>query len=239
MTEAEWLTCAEPVPMLEHLRAGITKTVAGRRKLRLLACAFVRRFWDVMVDEWDRNAVLVAERYADGEADKTALLEAREAARDYRTRKRTPKAGGTGTSLTWPAQLAAVASAWDAACHASRGCADTAWLLARDSGPHETEKSPSHTGARRAHADLVRDLFGDPFRPAPAAIAPAWLVTNDGAARRMAEAAYQQRQFDRLPILADALEEAGCADGAILSHLRGPGAHARGCWCVDLLLGKG
>jgi hypothetical protein len=55
----------------------------------------------------------------------------------------------------------------------------------------------------------------------------------------LASAVYTERAFDRLPVLADALEEAGCVDADILSHLRGAGPHALGCWCLDLLLGKG
>jgi hypothetical protein len=66
----------------------------------------------------------------------------------------------------------------------------------------------------------------------------AWLDWNDRAVRKIAQAINNDGAFDRLPILADALEEAGCTDGAILDHCRGPGPHVRGCWVVDLLLGK-
>jgi hypothetical protein len=54
----------------------------------------------------------------------------------------------------------------------------------------------------------------------------------------MAEVIYADSAFDRLPVLADALEEAGCTISDILDHCRGPGPHVRGCWVVDLLLGK-
>jgi hypothetical protein len=66
---------------------------------------------------------------------------------------------------------------------------------------------------------------------------PAWLTWNDGTVRRLAQAFYDDRSFERLPLLADALEDAGCTDAAILDHCRGPAQHARGCWVVDLLLG--
>jgi hypothetical protein len=88
-----------------------------------------------------------------------------------------------------------------------------------------------------AQARLVRCVFGNPFRPAPR-LDPAWLAWDDGAARKLAEAAYDERAFDRLPVLADALEDAGCTDPELLGHLRSGGEHARGCWAVDLLLGK-
>jgi hypothetical protein len=86
-------------------------------------------------------------------------------------------------------------------------------------------------------AGLLRCLVGNPFRPSPVAD-PAWLAWNGGTVRKLAEAIYDERAFDRLPVLADALEDAGCSDPELLGHLRGPGPHARGCWAVDLILGK-
>ncbi|HKA54599.1 MAG TPA: hypothetical protein VKJ47_13145, partial [Candidatus Binatia bacterium] len=87
---------------------------------------------------------------------------------------------------------------------------------------------------------LVRDIFGNPFRPA--SLDPAWRTP---AVVSLATAAYEERNLpagtldpDRLAVLADALEEAGCDNADLLSHLRGPGPHVRGCWVIDLLLGK-
>src|SRR5207249_5635173 len=87
-------------------------------------------------------------------------------------------------------------------------------------------------------AGCLRDILGPlPFRPLPrlAASALAW---NDACTVKVARAIYEERAFDRLPILADALEDAGCDNADILAHCRGPGPHVRGCWVVDLLLGK-
>jgi hypothetical protein len=85
-----------------------------------------------------------------------------------------------------------------------------------------------------AHAVLLRDIFGpSPFHPV--VIDPTWLTT---AVKNLTHVIHTDRAFDRLPILADALEEAGCADEAILTHCRCAGPHVRGCWVVDLLLGK-
>ncbi len=81
--------------------------------------------------------------------------------------------------------------------------------------------------------NLIRDIFGNPFRPVVAN--PAWLTPTVVS---IASAIYAERAFDRLPILADALEEAGCADADLLLHGRQPGEHVRGCWAVDLVLGK-
>jgi hypothetical protein len=85
----------------------------------------------------------------------------------------------------------------------------------------------------RAVADLIRDIFGNPFRPA--SIVPTWLSSNVVA---LAWTIYEERAFDRLPELSATLEEAGCHDADILGHCRQPGPHARGCWVVGLILGK-
>jgi hypothetical protein len=85
----------------------------------------------------------------------------------------------------------------------------------------------------KQQAALLRCIFGNPFRPV--ALDPAWRTE---AVVGLAAGIYADRAFDRLPVLADALEDAGCADADVLGHCRGPGPHARGCWVVDLLLGK-
>jgi hypothetical protein len=95
-------------------------------------------------------------------------------------------------------------------------------------------KWPIPTGAERpVQSDLIRCIFGNPFRPIT--LSPTWLTSTAVA---LAQAIYTDRAFDRLPILADALEDAGCDDADLLSHCRGEGPHVRGCFVVDLLLGK-
>jgi hypothetical protein len=99
-------------------------------------------------------------------------------------------------------------------------------------------KYPPGSGGPEAarEADLVRELFGNPWHTGP--VDPAWRAWNGHTVPKLAQAIYETRAFERLPILADALEEAGCTDAAILGHCRGPGPHVRGCWVLDLLLGK-
>ncbi len=80
---------------------------------------------------------------------------------------------------------------------------------------------------------LLRDLFGNPFNPPT--FEPTWVTST---VRGLAEGIYDGRAFDRMPILADALEDAGCDNPDILAHCRGDGPHVRGCWVVDLVLGK-
>jgi hypothetical protein len=80
---------------------------------------------------------------------------------------------------------------------------------------------------------LLRDLFGNPFRPV--ALDSAWL-TSDVLA--LARGIYEEKAFDRMPILADALQDAGCDNDTVLSHCRTEQMHVRGCWVLDLVLGK-
>jgi hypothetical protein len=79
----------------------------------------------------------------------------------------------------------------------------------------------------------LRDIFGNPFRPVT--LNPSWRTPT---VKQLAEAIYKERAFERMPILADALEDAGCDNADILSHCRGGGEHVRGCWVVDLVLGR-
>jgi hypothetical protein len=90
-----------------------------------------------------------------------------------------------------------------------------------------------HPRFERRVCRLIRDTHGSPFRPVT--IVPAWL-TPDGVA--LARAIYDERAFDRMPILAEALEEAGCDNSDILLHCRSHAGHVRGCWVLDALLAK-
>jgi hypothetical protein len=93
----------------------------------------------------------------------------------------------------------------------------------------------SRAAEQIAQVALLRDIFGNPFRPAPP-FTPTVLAWNDGTARGLARAIYDESAFDRLPILADALEEAGCTNPDMLAHCRRAGPHVRGCWLVDMIL---
>lgn len=89
---------------------------------------------------------------------------------------------------------------------------------------------------RRAHCDILRDLFGDRPSPPAADLGPAWMSWNEGFIPQFAEAVYETEEFENLPVLADALEAAGCSDAAILGHLRRPEPHWRGCWALGRLI---
>jgi hypothetical protein len=117
------------------------------------------------------------------------------------------------------------------------------WNHAKDTLSCEGDSEPAQqalTQAAAHHVALLRDIFGNPFRPVT--VSPAWQSPTIVA---LAQAAYDERDLPagtldpaRLAVLADALEEAGCTEQTLLDHLRGPGPHVRGCWAVDLVLGK-
>jgi hypothetical protein len=120
---------------------------------------------------------------------------------------------------------------------AMRSVNDSALQRARSANHHSADLDfDAYRVALANQAKLVRDIFSNPFRPP--SLDPSWLSWNDGTIPKLAQAIYDDRAFDRLPILADALEEAGCTNADILNHCRQPGEHVRGCWVVDLLLGK-
>ncbi len=96
--------------------------------------------------------------------------------------------------------------------------------------------APDGTAERQYQVAVLHDLFGNKLRNR--CVQVSWLTWNDGAIRKLAQVIYNDRSFDRLPLLADALEDAGCTDADMLTHCRGGGEHVRGCWVVDLLLGK-
>ncbi len=97
----------------------------------------------------------------------------------------------------------------------------------------EWSQSQSTAEERRFISSIVRDIFGNPFRPV--AFSPEWRTST---AIAVAQQMYKSRDFSAMPILADALQDAGCDSGDVLAHCRGPGPHVRGCWVVDLVLGR-
>jgi hypothetical protein len=216
MTEAEWLACKDPELMLKHLKRG-----ARARKLRLFMCACCRRVWHLIKEPHCREAVEVAEAFVEREADSNTLACAREEADLYWS---DPEQDGD-----IDAREAALYVADPRPGRVAEACASCAAVAAA-----------RQRAEQAAQASLLRCIFGNPFCPdslTPSLRTP--IVTG------LAAAAYNERLLPcdkldtrRLAILSDALEEAGCTDAAILSHLRSPGPHVRGCWALDLILGK-
>jgi hypothetical protein len=226
VTEAEWDACTDLLKLLAFLHGR-----PSDRKARLFAVACCRRVWDMLTDERGRRAVEVSERYADGLASREEL-EAAVVATDPALH--TPMEH-EGPRPPWNALYAVHYAAHPQVGVFADGVAQAAARLAwAGTGGDFIVRCAEE----QAHQCVIlRDIFGSLFRPAR--VDPAWLAWEGGTAPRLAAAVYEERAFDRLPILADALEDAGCDQADLLGHLRGPGPHVRGCWTVDLILGKG
>ncbi len=222
LTVEDWAQGADVDLLVNFLKA----RGGSDRPLRLFGCACVRRFWPLLVDGRSRDALQVAERYAEGLADEAGRERAEEAAR-----RAWEALGEQPGDVYAAAELAegVVAPPNDPRSWGYReGPGDVAARARELSGEPEAESA--------LQAGLLRELFGPlPFRAVE--VAPAWLTANGGAAAALARRAYDEYDFEALRVLADALEEAGCSQPDLLGHLRRPAGHARGCWALDLLLG--
>jgi hypothetical protein len=203
MTEAEWMTSTELIPMLE-----LIDLKGYDRKFRLFSCACVRRVFDCLPDVRSRRAVEVLELHIDGLASWAEVEMSRRDANEV--------------AVNAAACLASedpIIVAWKAVAHRRAGNP-----INQEAGEREA----------RAQCNLLRDIFGNPFRPV--SVEPAWRTSD---VMLLAKGIYDDRAFDRMPILADALQDAGCASDDVLTHLRDTHAtHVRGCWALDLVLGK-
>lgn len=226
MTESEWQACTDPQKMLEFLEGKMSE-----RKCRLFIVACCRRIWHLITNERSQEAVEIAERYADGFATSVELAEAYEAA--------------------WPPVHQVGMLNLFATFVVCGSCSSDLFSSLRIAGKTHVQGIAHHVVSaviRQYHINeeravgwsrqdaFLRCIFGNPF--CPVVIEHAWLAWNDGTIPKLAQAIYDERAFDRLPILADALEESGCTNSDILHHCRQPDEHVRGCWVVDLILGK-
>jgi hypothetical protein len=244
MTEAEWLACTDPTPMLEFLRGK-----ASDRKLRLLAVACHRRIWRLLNDQADsRKTLEFAERFADGLATKNELH-------------------GRSWGMPGSAFSVVLYKAWEAAENSLQFGAGTVKedVLRMDPEKHKIWENAfqaawennslgeamriadtampgewvakgrlAWTKEQAGQCQMIREVFGSMgFRTVR--LDPSWLTAE---AKNMAKAVYDECRFSDLSILADALAEAGCTNTDILNHCLQPDLHVRGCWVVDLVLGQ-
>jgi hypothetical protein len=252
MTEAEWLACTDPKKMLKRLQGR-----ASDSKLRLFACACCRRVLHLL-NEGCGQAVGMVEEYVQT-GKRGGLHAARRVAHEARGRLGVEvwKAPDRVAHCRAEVRHWASSTVWEAARQNPATAAEAHLAAARALGwwqKAEEEaggvvrdpllRAASSVTELQAQAALLRDLFGNPFRPV--SLAPAWLTWHDGTVPKLAQTIYDDRDLpsghldrSRLAVLADALEDAGCDDTDILSHCRSDGPHVRGCWVVDLLLGKG
>lgn len=218
MTEEAWLQCSDPTAMLEFLNRRVTD-----RKLRLFAASCLRQNWDALYDPREQQAVEVAEQLADGRADDERLKTAEENLLNLRDEC---DDADLEFVLSVPLDLLLPKFSIDSATSCARCTASHAEYAEGGFDGLEEE-------LRDEQAFMLRDIVGNPFRPV--AFNPRWRSADTvGLARGI----YDERAFDRLPLLADALMDAGCADEQVIGHCRSDGPHVRGCWVVDLVLGK-
>jgi hypothetical protein len=220
VTEQDWRLSADPQAMLDLVGPSLSE-----RRLQLLLCAGLGHVLDARTPGRTRQALDTVARFADGLASDKELLDARSRAWEAAT-----------SFWVQQARSHALLSPEQARRHTLLVTAANATARRRDDLLRALDG-----GLRRAIQDdawlagLLREVVGNPFRPV--ACDPAWLLWGGKAPAQLAQGVYQEGAFDRLPVLADALEEAGCADPEILGHRRQGGGHVHGSWGLELLLG--
>jgi hypothetical protein len=222
MTDDPFGPGATPWTILRSLQATSDLMKPNRkavRRLRLFTAACYRRVWTPLLTESVRRAVEALESCADGSMTLKSLA-AIAAGVPFQSLR-------DAATKPWVAATGAIHDA-------GRGAVTSASRL--EGGVYANEMD--------TQAVLLRDIFGNTFRPA-SPIAEGVLAWSNGLVVKLAEAAYQHRLLpsghldpDRLAVLADALEDAGCTDDWLLGHLRSPGPHVRGCVGVDAVLGR-
>ncbi len=171
----------------------------------------------------------MAEQHADGLRDDAALEAAHNAEQELvALNTPLPMWDGTG-AMEFADWVGANASAMTCTPAMTTAVAAQAAKWA----PNLGSRVESADKARATQGHLLRDIFGNPLRPITLDLN--WRTSTVVA---LAQGIYQERDFSAMPILADALQDAGCENADILDHCRGPGPHVRGCWVVDLVLGK-
>ncbi len=231
MNEAEWWAATDPYPLIDWI---FFDALAADRKLRLFSVAACEPLRRLVGDPGVLGALDTAEAFADGRIDAAELAAAYDAAwADFRARH-----DDGGQPVPREVSAAEIVCLYPLGQDPHR---DRARYHTDDESPYALLVATfiDHPAPREKHAPrlarLLREVFGPlPFREVAAE--PGWF-TSDVVA--LAEGIYEERAFDRLPILTDALQDAGCENEEVLQHCRVEGwEHVRGCWVVDLLLGR-
>jgi hypothetical protein len=242
MTETEWLTTTfRAYDMLRHVRARATA-----RKLQLLACGCCRLVSEHLTDD-QRKLLDVIERHADGLTTvaeyERVVDECGRASNEVTERFRAiPRPPTRIEDAAVYALQAVVCTPADAGLQ--RTVERVIEVAGLAGGSYRRE---ANQRIQQQVCDLFREVVGDPFAERMV-VGPEWVQSGGTVTGRMTRVGETARTlavgiqvlqaFDRMPILADALEEDGCSDAELLAHLRDPRPHARGCWALDLVLGK-
>jgi hypothetical protein len=235
----EWRSSPDPARLVELLGDRLTL-----RRARLFAVGYCRVHQNWITSAVARRLLELLERIAGGMESESRLAEIPpQLADDQR--------GGAGLVRaaviqdSWTPRLAHYITHLQSLQYPVRELDRGAAIAyaSRQSGPAPRDVHADHPWHRvfqtayfefiKPKADLLRCLFANPF--GPVAFDPAWLTST---VRAMARGMYEGREFSAMPILADALQDAGCESEELLGHCRGPGPHVRGCWVVDLVLGQ-
>ncbi|WP_439620667.1 hypothetical protein [Gemmata sp.] len=217
MTEAAWLAATA----IDRTVREFALAHLSDRKRRLFACACCRRIWDALPHDDLRHGVEAAELHADGLLNPRGVAEARE-----RIDRHTAAPNFHALAVKWALDRhdRLPLSSSQCASYQAAAAGRRFWSAAYQAA----------VAAEQAEqVVLLRDIVGNPFRPV--AFAPEWRTPT---ALALARQMYESRDFGAMPILADALQDAGCDSDAVLAHCRAAAPHARGCWVADLVLGK-
>lgn len=234
MTEGEWLVCEDPSTLLEFIRNRI-----GGRRCRLLAASFCRHVEALIPEKCGHQAISIAERYADGLASDQELDTISERVSDAYVLFPNPAPVNTDPPLEFKMESVALqATRFLTRTHPEflEDCCRCTYLASLREAflrAEPVEDGRLRSAQMRWQLALIHEVVGDPFRPVT--FDPTW---RTGDVLALARGIYDAKAFDRLPILADALQDAGCDSAELLDHCRGPGPHVRGCWALDLVLGQ-
>jgi len=238
VTEAEWLDSSD----LRFLKQCLFRKFdhISERKMRLFGCACCRRISPMLVDDRSQRAVDVAESFADGSLSRKELTAARQDAFEaFREIQR----AGAGPGLAMAARAAAQTIVPNG-IQAGRLGADYAAQATATARYYGTGSAKKQSIAvwyqqieveQRKQVPLLRDVFGNPFRPTK--LDPTCLTWRQGAILALARSIAEHLDFDVMPSLAGMLEESGCTATELLRHCREPAIHVRGCWALDCILG--
>lgn len=221
MNEQRWRDGAELSAMLQFLA-----NVVRPRKFRLFACACLRQLRERTSDAHFRRTVELAERYVEGDCKRESFRAA------FR------RAWPDGWERARVAALVAIDPmerdnySWRC-LELANEVVDLLGSPPRYSPHHSPPRNREATPSRKEQIALLCEIVGDPF--SEPRFVPQW---RTGDVAPLAESLAVDGTFGELPVLADALEDAGCTDAEVLMHLRTPGRHALGCWALDLVRGR-
>jgi hypothetical protein len=252
MTEEEWANCKEVRPLLRAVRNRLS-----HRKLRLFGCACCHRLLEFL-GPGEQRRWLINEAYADGGTSTDDFVEAfaeRDSNHYFRLNyihfsryaiaslgwSEIPEQNWTSneTAQAWVPHLEEPGAYEEfVTLLISSHAANAVGYRMTDTNPHSPCPDWDRLQAAMAiqisdQTAILRDLVGNPFRPVT--LDPSWLTST---VVTLAQQMYDSRDFSPMPILADALQDAGCENEEVLNHCRHPGEHVRGCWIVDLLTGR-